>query len=76
VHLALSYERTHVDSEASAIGPPSCAAAVVTSTRARGEAIGVTQEELIETITHLASYARWPNAITAITGAKEVFEKR
>jgi 4-carboxymuconolactone decarboxylase len=37
---------------------------------------GVTQEELIETITHLAFYAGWPSAITAITVAKEVFEKR
>ena len=37
---------------------------------------GVTQEELIETITHLAFYSGWPNAITAITVAKEVFEKR
>ena len=27
---------------------------------------GVTQEELIETITHLAFYAGWPNAVTAI----------
>jgi len=32
-------------------------------------------EELIEAITHLVSYARWPNVITAITGAEEVFEK-
>ena len=37
---------------------------------------GVTQEELIETITHLAFYSGWPNAITAITVAKDVFEKR
>ena len=37
---------------------------------------GVTQDELIETITHLAFYAGWPNAITAITVAKEVFERR
>ena len=35
--------------------------AVLSGTRARCEAIGVTQLELIETITHLASYARWPN---------------
>src|SRR5688572_23035180 len=27
---------------------------------------GVTQDELIETITHLAFYAGWPNAVTAI----------
>ena len=34
---------------------------------------GVTQEELIETITHLAFYSGWPNAVTAINVAKEVF---
>ena len=34
---------------------------------------GVTQEELIETITHMAFYAGWPNAVTAIGIAKEVF---
>ena len=43
-------------------------------TRAREN--GVTQEELIETITHLAFYAGWPNAITAISVAREVFEKK
>jgi 4-carboxymuconolactone decarboxylase len=43
-------------------------------TRAREN--GVTQEELIETITHMAFYAGWPNAITAITEAREVFEKK
>ncbi|MDZ8086802.1 MAG: carboxymuconolactone decarboxylase family protein [Nostoc sp. DedQUE12b] len=37
---------------------------------------GVTQEELIETITHLAFYAGWPNAVTAISVAKEVFENK
>ena len=42
----------------------------------RAQDNGVTQEELIETITHLAFYAGWPNAITAITVAKEAFEKR
>jgi len=36
---------------------------------------GVTQEELIETITHLAFYAGWPSAVTAIGVAKEVFGK-
>jgi 4-carboxymuconolactone decarboxylase len=35
---------------------------------------GVTQEEIVESITHLAFYAGWPSAITAITVAKEVFE--
>jgi 4-carboxymuconolactone decarboxylase len=43
-------------------------------TRAREN--GVTLEELIETITHMAFYAGWPNAITAMTVAREVFEKK
>lgn len=42
---------------------------------ARARDNGVTQEELIETITHLAFYAGWPNAMTAIAVAKEVFQK-
>jgi 4-carboxymuconolactone decarboxylase len=37
---------------------------------------GLKQEELIETITHLAFYAGWPNAVSAIGVAKEVFEKK
>jgi 4-carboxymuconolactone decarboxylase len=36
---------------------------------------GVTKDELIEVITHLAFYAGWPNAMTAVTVAKEVFSK-
>jgi 4-carboxymuconolactone decarboxylase len=36
----------------------------------------VKQEELIETITHLAFYAGWPNAVTAIGVAREVFDKK
>ena len=36
---------------------------------------GMTQEELVETITHLAFYAGWPCAMTAIQTAKEVFAK-
>jgi 4-carboxymuconolactone decarboxylase len=31
---------------------------------------GVTREELIETITHLAFYVGWPNAISAVNRAK------
>lgn len=39
---------------------------------ARGN--GVTREEVVEWITHLAFYAGWPNnAITAVTVAREVF---
>ena len=34
---------------------------------------GVTREELIELITHLAFYAGWPNAMSAISRAKEAF---
>ena len=34
---------------------------------------GVTQEELVELITHLAFYAGWPNAMSAVTKAKELF---
>jgi 4-carboxymuconolactone decarboxylase len=34
---------------------------------------GVTKEELIEAITHLAFYSGWPNAASAILVAKEVF---
>jgi 4-carboxymuconolactone decarboxylase len=37
---------------------------------------GVKEEELIETLTHLAFYAGWPNAVSAIGVAREVFEKR
>jgi 4-carboxymuconolactone decarboxylase len=36
---------------------------------------GVTQDELIETMTHLAFYAGWPNAVTAIPVAREVFQE-
>ena len=34
---------------------------------------GVTREELVEAITQLAFYAGWPNAVTAVTVAREVF---
>ncbi|WP_321801746.1 carboxymuconolactone decarboxylase family protein [Caballeronia sp. J97] len=33
---------------------------------------GVTREELIELITHLAFYGGWPNAVSAAVRAKEV----
>ena len=36
---------------------------------------GLTQDEVVETITHLAFYAGWPSAVTAATVAKEVFAK-
>jgi 4-carboxymuconolactone decarboxylase len=34
---------------------------------------GLKKQELIEVITHLAFYAGWPSAMTAITTAKELF---
>jgi 4-carboxymuconolactone decarboxylase len=40
--------------------------------RAKGN--GVTEAELIETITHLAFYSGWPKAMSAITIAKEAFK--
>jgi 4-carboxymuconolactone decarboxylase len=36
---------------------------------------GVTREEIAETITHLAFYAGWPPASTAINIARKVFEE-
>jgi len=33
---------------------------------------GVTREELVEAITHLAFYAGWPNAVAAVAVAREV----
>ena len=36
---------------------------------------GVKEQELIETITHLAFYAGWPSAMTAIGVAKKLFSK-
>src|SRR6266480_7684676 len=41
----------------------------------RAKENGVTEAELIETITHLAFYSGWPKAMSAITVAKEVFKK-
>ena len=37
---------------------------------------GVTKEELVETITHLAFYCGCPNAVDAIRVAREVFDKK
>jgi 4-carboxymuconolactone decarboxylase len=42
----------------------------------RAKENGVTEAELIETITHLAFYSGWPRAMSAITVAKEVFRKQ
>jgi 4-carboxymuconolactone decarboxylase len=37
---------------------------------------GLKKEELIEVITHLAFYAGWPNAMSAISIAKELLSKK
>jgi 4-carboxymuconolactone decarboxylase len=37
---------------------------------------GLTRVEIAEAITHLAFYAGWPNAFSAMPVAKDVFEKR
>lgn len=37
---------------------------------------GLTQTQAAEVITHLAFYAGWPNAFSALPVAKDVFEKR
>jgi len=43
---------------------------------ARARDNGVTEEEIVESITHLAFYAGWPSAVTAVTVAREVFGKK
>jgi len=37
---------------------------------------GVAQDELVEVITHLAFYAGWPSAMTAISVARDLFETK
>ncbi|RKG92288.1 carboxymuconolactone decarboxylase family protein [Corallococcus terminator] len=37
---------------------------------------GVTQEELVELITHLAFYTGWPNAMSAVTRARALLAKK
>lgn len=37
---------------------------------------GVTETELVETITQLAFYAGWPNAIAAVSVARDVFKQK
>jgi 4-carboxymuconolactone decarboxylase len=37
---------------------------------------GVTEQELIELITHLAFYAGWPSAMSAATRARELLAKK
>lgn len=37
---------------------------------------GLTQNEIVETITQMAFYAGWPNAVTAVGIAREVFSEK
>src|SRR2546423_12134864 len=37
---------------------------------------GVTPDELVELITHLAFYVGWPSAMSAVTRAKELLAKK
>jgi 4-carboxymuconolactone decarboxylase len=41
----------------------------------RGVENGLTQEEIVELITHMAFYSGWPSAMSAIAVAKKVFEE-
>ena len=41
-----------------------------------GRKNGLTEAEVVEVITHLAFYAGWPNAVTAVSTAREVFQKK
>jgi 4-carboxymuconolactone decarboxylase len=41
----------------------------------RAKENGVTEEELVELITHLAFYAGWPAAMSAATKAKDLFHR-
>ena len=34
---------------------------------------GLSKEELVEALTHLAFYSGWPNAVTAVGVAREIF---
>jgi 4-carboxymuconolactone decarboxylase len=43
---------------------------------ARARDNGLTEQELIEAITHLAFYTGWPSAVTATNVAREVFRKK
>jgi 4-carboxymuconolactone decarboxylase len=43
---------------------------------ARARDNGLTEQELIEAITHLAFCAGWPSAVTAVGVAREVFGKK
>lgn len=40
-----------------------------------GVANGLTEDEIIEAITHVAFYAGWPRAVSALTLAQQLFAK-
>ena len=40
----------------------------------RGLENGLTKDELVEAIIHMAFYAGWPNGMTAITQLKNIIE--
>jgi 4-carboxymuconolactone decarboxylase len=42
---------------------------------ARARDNGLTEEQLVEMMTHLAFYAGWPNAITAVQVARDMFQE-
>ena len=42
----------------------------------RGLDNGVTRDEIIGIITHLAFYAGWPSAMTALQAARKVFDEQ
>jgi 4-carboxymuconolactone decarboxylase len=36
---------------------------------------GLTEKELVESITHLAFYAAWPNPVSSVSVARDAFKK-
>jgi len=41
----------------------------------KGTENGLTQDEIVELITHMAFYSGWPSAMSAVTVAKKLFEE-
>ncbi|WKL21628.1 carboxymuconolactone decarboxylase family protein [Agrobacterium tumefaciens] len=37
---------------------------------------GLTKEEIVETITHMAFYSGWPSGVSAVAVAKDVFSEK
>jgi len=42
----------------------------------RAKTNGLTEEQLVETITHMAFYSGWPSAVSAVAIAKDVFAEK